>query len=307
VSWKYGATAFGVGKNLYLTSGVSGVSFGATHYSGSTIEAIYGIATPLTVSVADAFLNPITFGSITSPVITITAPSGIGAWDQGTATALNPITCANEGISCVNGQFLFPYAQTYTYGTTSVLQATITGTYNSALFSVAATSGNIITGTQAASLTLTVAGTPTYGVGTTITLTATPNVGNQPGVPVTFNLCGQQAHPTVCGGTTTGYGGSFSGGIQTGFVSNTGGTLGTATATYTLPTVLSQTGTFNATAPAPNGATPTPTISAPALVISSTVAGAAVAFSVSVYWTSANAVAATNALKGSLYLARTPT
>jgi len=35
-------------------------------------------------------------------------------------------------------------------------------------------------------------------------------------------------------------------------------------------------------------------------VISSTVAGAAVAFSVSVYWTSANAVAATNALKGSL-------
>jgi hypothetical protein len=300
VSWTYGATAFGVGKNLYLTTGVSGVSFAATHYSGTTIEAIYGIATPLTVAVSDAFGNPLAFGSLTAPVITITAPSGIGGWDSGAATVVNPITCTNGGISCGNGQFLFPYAQTYNYGTTTVLQATITGSYNSVAFSVAATSGNIITGTQAVALTIAATGSPTYGVGTALTLTATQTGSTQPGVPVTFNLCGQQTHATVCLTTTSGYGGSFSNGAQTGEVVATSGALGTASATYTLPTVLGQVGNFNATIPAPNGATPVPTYTSNILTTPATVAGAPVAFKVNVYFTSADASVPQNAVKGSL-------
>jgi hypothetical protein len=307
VSWSYGATAFGVGKNLYLTTGVSGVSFGVTNYGGSTIYAKYGIATPLTVSVADAFLNPILLSAINTPAITVTAPSGIGAWDSGAATAVNPITCANAGISCATGAFLIPYAQSYPYGTTAVLQATITGTYpliGGTLFSVAATSGNIITGTQATSLVLTAAGTPTLGVGTTITLTATPNVGTQPGVPVTFNLC---PHTSTLGGCTSSsakYGGSFSSGAQTGFVATTGGTTGAATAVYTLPTVLGLTGTFNATALAPTGATPVPTIASNLLTEGPTVAGAAVGFKVSDYFTDTAGVLS-NAVKASLVTGQT--
>jgi len=303
VSWKYGATSFNVGKTLSLTTGVSGVSFGVTSYGGSTIYAIYGIATPITVSVADAFLNPIALGGITSPAITVTAPSGIGAWDKSTAVAINPITCLNAGISCASGSFLIPYAQSYAYGTTTVLQATITGTYNSVLFSVGGTSGNIVTGTQATSLVLTAAGTPTLGVGTTITLTATPNVGTQPGVPVTFNLC-PHTSTSGCTSASAKYGGSFSSGAQTGFGATTGGTTGSATAVYTLPTVLGLTGTFNATALAPTGATPVPTILSNLLTEGPTVAGPAVGFKVSDYFTDTAGVLS-NSVKGSLVTGQT--
>jgi len=255
----------------------------------------------LTVSVADAFGNTYTSG-ISGTAITITSPAGIGSFDNGAAAYVNPISCT-AGITCTiatgTGLVTYNYFQTYAYGTTTVLQATVTGTYNSAQFSVGATSGNIVTGTQATALTLTASAGP-YAVGGTVTLTATPNVGTQPGVPVTFNLCGQQKSPTVCLSTTTGYGGSFPGGVQTGYTSSTSGTHGTATAVYTLPTVLNQVGNFNATAPAPTGATPTPLISAPAISLSATVAGPAVGFKVGLYFTSADASAGTNAVKSSL-------
>jgi len=278
---------------LYLTTGVPAVSFGVPTFGAGVTYAIYGIGTPLTVSVADGFGNNLLFGALTAPAVTVTAPAGIGAWDQGTVVALNPITCVNLGVSCAGGnagQFLFPYAQTYTYGTTTVLQATITGSYNAVPFSVAATSGNIVTGTQAAALTLAVTGTPTYGVGTTVSLKVTQGGGStQPGVPVTFNLC-PHTSATGCTSATASYGGSFSSGAQTGFIVATSGATGTASATYTLPSVLAQVGSFNATIPAPTGATPTPIFTSNILALAATVAGPAVGFKVNVQFSDLSAV-----------------
>jgi hypothetical protein len=134
----------------------------------------------------------------------------------------------------------------------------------------------------------------------TLTATQTGAVTTQPGLPVTFNICGQQTGATTCLTTTSGYGGSFSNGAQTGLVVDTSGATGTAVATYTLPTTLGQQGNVNATAPAPTGATPIPHLTSNVIALSATVAGAAVGFAVQVYWTSANALAATNPLKASL-------
>ncbi len=299
VAWTIGTgpgTAFGAGTNLYLSNGVAGVSFAATHYSGTTIEAIYagGAASSFYVAVSDAFGNPLNFAALSaSTMVTITAPSGIGAWDQGTVNALNPITCSdpaapvNNGVSCTTGQMLDNYAQTLTYGTTTVLQATITGSYpavGGTAFSVAATSGDIITGTEATGLTIAVTGAPTYGVGTTVTLTATQTASSQTGVPVTFNACGWQKGATVCLTATPSFGGSFSNGAQVGLIVPTSGASGTSTATYTLPTVLNQKVSFNATEPQPNGATPTPVLTSNILAgLGPTVPGSAVGFQVVLY------------------------
>jgi hypothetical protein len=246
---------------------------------------------PITVSVADAFNNPITFNLITGAALTVTASGGSG-FDHGGAALATTISCSTFGINNCNlvggGQINLNYFQTYNYGSVGALTAIITGQYpGTTPFSVGSNSGNIVTGTDAASYALTVSAGP-YGAGTTIKLTATPSVGTQPGVPVTFNLCGQQVGRTVCNGvgqTTVGYGGSFTGGAQVGFISSTSGASGTATATYTLDPTLSNIGTWNDTAPAPTAAAPKailPYSTSPSIT---TVAGAAATFKALIYWT----------------------
>jgi len=289
VSWTDVSGAFGVGKSLYLTGAAF---FGVSTVAGATTMGEVPATEALTVSVSDAYGNTYSSGA-GAATVTITSPAGIGSFDNGAAAYVNPITCTTgAALTCTFGSGTavvnWNYFQTYTYGTTTVLQATITGTYpatNGVPYSVAATSGNIITGTQATALSLAVTGTPTYGVGTTLTMQAKLTGTTQPGVPITFNLC---PHSTLvggaCAGSTAKYGGSFSSGAQIGFVVASG-TSGTASATYTLPTVLNQVGVFNATALTPTGATPVPTIvSSPylSLVGTPTVPGAAVGFKVNV-------------------------
>jgi hypothetical protein len=249
--------------------------------------AEYPFADSLAVSMSDPFGNPIAFSALFNPTIAISATAGTG-FDLGGVSLITTATCVNAAVSCSSGAIANNYYQGYTYGSVASLTAIITGNYplvGSPVVSVSSASGNFITGTQAASYTplVTSSASPAFGAGSTVKITASPNVGTQPGVPVTFNLCGQQVGRTVCAATTVGYAGSFVGGTQLGFVASTGST-GTAVATYTLDPTLNNVGTWNSSAPAPTNAAPTAKLAAVASNSITTVAGAASNFKVYVYF-----------------------
>jgi len=237
---------------------------------------------------SDPYGNPIAFGALTNPTIAISAASGAG-FDSGSSSLITTITCLNSGVSCATGAVAFNYYQSYTYGAVGSLTAIITGNYptaSSPVVSVSSASGNFITATQASTLTVAVTSSanPAFSAGSTVKLTATLTGTTQPGVPVTFNLCGQQAARTVCLSTTIGYGGSFVGAGQTGF-SASSGTTGTATATYTLDPTLTNVGTWNATVPAPVNGAPKTILASGASNTVTTVAGAASSFKILAYFT----------------------
>jgi hypothetical protein len=238
------------------------------------------------VSVADAFGNAIPYGSITGAAITVSSSGGAG-FDNAGAALLTTISCTLPAgaVNCATGAVALNYYQGYSYGFVGTLTAIITGQYpGTTAFSVSSTSGNVVTGTDATAYPLTLSAGP-YGAGTTVKLTATPNVGTQPGVPVTFNLCGQQAGRTVCATTTIGYAGSFVGGGQTGFVSNTISGTGVATAVYTLDPTLGNVGTWNDTAPAPTVAQPNAKLAySVSSTTATTVAGVPASFKILVYY-----------------------
>jgi len=249
--------------------------------------------------VSDAFGNAIAYGSITSPAITVSTSGGAG-FDNGGSALLTTISCTTPAgaVNCATGAITLNYFQAYNYGFVGTMTAIITGTYptvGGSAFSVSSTSGNIVTGTDATSYPLTVSAGP-YGAGSSIKLTATPNVGTQPGVPVTFNLCGQQTLRTVCASTTIGYAGTFVGGSQTGFVVNTGGMTGTAVASYTIDPTLNNVGTWNATAPAPTVASSTAKLPYSTSATVETVAGSAATFKILVYYSDQSTVDAKSAV-----------
>jgi hypothetical protein len=303
VSWttQGGASPnFNQGSTFYLSAGF----FGSSAATGGLTMAEYSTGQGLTVSMSDPYGNPIAFSSLHNPTIAISATSGTG-FDQGGNSLVTTATCVNSGVDCGDGDVLNNYYQSYTYGAVASLTAIITGNYpliSSPVVSVSSASGNFVTGTQAASYTpvATSSAVPAFGAGSTVKLTASPNTGTQPGVPVTFNLCGQQVGRTVCAGTTVGYAGSFVGGSQLGFVSSTSGATGTAIATYTLDPTLGNVGIWNASAPAPTNAVPTAKLTAVASNAVTTVAGAASTFKVFVYFSDQ-----TTAVKSSIVAGQT--
>jgi hypothetical protein len=258
VGWFYAnTTPFAAGTTIYLT--------GAGYFNtpSNTALGMLGYISPaspyghLAVTVSDAYGNSIAFVSISGLSITIAASGGAGFDNSalGTNPLISTITGAT-GVALGTGYVTYPYFQPYTYGSIGSLTAIMAGTYipSSTPFSVSANSGTIFTGTQAALYSLVVTGSP--GAGSTDKLTATASPANtQPGVPVTFNLCGQQVGATQCAGTTPGYGGNFVGGSQIGFVSSTS-TSGTATASYVLDPAFGHAAYWNDTAPAPVVGTP---------------------------------------------------
>jgi hypothetical protein len=282
---------------MYLTgAGFFGMPTGVTSFMGELPST-----STLTVSVTDAFGNSIGLGIITNPVITIASPVGAG-FDSGVAPLSTSITCG-AAITCNTGVVNWNFFQGYTYGTISSLSAVITGQYpGTSAFSVSSTSGTISTGTQATVYTLTLSGTS--GAGTADKITATPNGGStQPGVPVTFNLCGQQVGRTVCAGTTVRYAGSFVGGGQTNFVVSTSGASGTAVASYNVDNTLGNIPTWNATEPAPIYGAPKTILSSAAIVGPATVAGPASTFKALIYWSDrATLVKSSVAANQNLYL-----
>lgn len=282
------ATAFGPGTTYYLSGAADfGIPAGATATMAKFAAA--GGNAPLYVAVTDAFGNAISFGSITSPTITVASASGTG-FNSGTSlyTSISCTTPVASAVSCTTGDISLNYFQGYTYGTVGQLTAIITGQYpGTTPFSVTGTSGNIVTSTQATAFPLSLSAAPNVGAGTAETITATPNAGTQPGVPVTFNLCGFQKSPTTCTSTTVGYSGSFVGGAQTGFVVDTSGTTGTAVASYNVDTTLNHVGTWNATAADPITGTPTNKLATATSATATTVAGTASNFKILVYFNSA--------------------
>ncbi len=288
VGWTYaGPTSFNAGKTFYLSTGY----FGLPTYAGATRMAEFpfgALSGPFTVSVSDSFGNAIAYNNANLAGVAITvAASGGSGFDNGGTALLSTISCATVGINNCNaaggGQIDLNYFQGYTYGFVGALSALITGTYFGTAFSVSSTSGNIITGTDT---TYTIAAASLApGAGTTDKITVTPVGGlTQPGVPVTFNLCGFQVGATVCPGVTTGYTGSFVGGGQTGFGATTGGATGTATATYTVDTALNSKGEWNATYAAPTTAAPKTVASAGLTGVAITGPGAAASFTSLVYF-----------------------
>ncbi len=282
VGWTITAGSLNAGKTMYLT--------GAGFFGTPTVIPSLGtlgelpVASALTVAVTDAFNNPIAFGAITGAAITIASPAGTG-FDNGGAALLTTITCLVPAgaVNCATGAVTLNYFQGYTYGTIGSLSAVITGEYPGVTaFSVSSTSGIISTGTQSGPYTLVVTGTS--GAGTADKITASPTGGSQPGVPVTFNLCGQQVGRTVCAGTNVGYGGSFVGGGQIGFVVSTSGASGTAVASYNVDNTLGHVPTWNATEPAPTYAAPKTVLSSVAVAGPATVPGAPANFKALVYF-----------------------
>ncbi|MGA2663710.1 MAG: hypothetical protein ABSF83_02025 [Nitrososphaerales archaeon] len=311
VSWTIAAAAtpnFNQGSSYYLTT------FGIPLVTGATTMAEFASATGLVVAMSDTYGNPILFSALTNPTIAISVSSGAG-FDLGGSALTLTATCLNEAVSCSSGALGNNYYQGYAYGSTASLTAIITGKYPTAtspIVSVSSTSGNFITSTQATSYTVVASSSasPAFGAGSAIKLTATPNVGTQPGVPVTFNLCGQQTGATVCNTgetpTTTGYGGSFSSGGQIGFATSTSGSAGTATATYNIDTIAGNTGNWNATSPAPTNLAPKATISGVTAVNTggvTTVAGPAASFKSLVYFSDQATLVKTSIVAGqNLYI-----
>lgn len=138
---------------------LSGDAFPSTHYVSdynpppnsacATCNVMAYIAgSTMAVSPADAFGNLIAFndpGFAAPPSVTVTATSGGGVFDIVGNNATS-ITYA-DGYLDDSGNILVDYYQSGTYGTTGVLSAAISGTFNLHSVSLTGNSGSVVTST----------------------------------------------------------------------------------------------------------------------------------------------------------------
>jgi len=241
----------GVGVDCSSSAAVYSIQDGTGTYTGAVLSAEFVVGT-LTGSLTDQFGNAVTAG-ITLETCTIISFGG--TFDNaGTASTTNDIAA---GASCSGAGAIAStdnYFQALTYGSSTYVQVTMTGTYAAATFTASGRSQNLITSSMdVAANTPTCTSTATgftnclaaaniiagnqAGTVSTITLTYTLTT-NQLGVPITF----------LGINTTSPYTGSFVGGsgsihnshvtdfgnVTVTSVENSGGTAAIATATYTI-------------------------------------------------------------------------
>lgn len=171
--------------------------FSGTHYvtTSTTVSGtLYAQETAISYNVADAFGNPIAWGSITfgsGQGITLTATAGGGGFSDGTAIVTS-ISCTGPGCNAApwtpgslpSGT---SYVQSSVYNSIGLITATVTGTIGGTSFSVSGSTGNIITSTFAGSAPTPAVSPTSVKAGGTVTVSATLSPAQQ-GVPVTLFL-----------------------------------------------------------------------------------------------------------------------
>jgi len=168
----------------------------ATHYlhlfatptwTGATGDWATVASGGITATVADAFGNAVLSG-ISAQACTLTAFGG--SFDKaGTQSSLDSIVA---GASCSTGGAIastYNYFQSGAYSTTAYVQATVTGTYNSATFTAQGISKNLITSTFDSGASSTPTTSPALSgpvvAGKSVKLTY-QLTNAQSGVPITF-------------------------------------------------------------------------------------------------------------------------
>jgi len=227
-------------------------TFGTPTWTGATGNWAKIASAGLVGQVKDSFGNSITSG-ITSEACTITGFGG--SFDNaGTQSSTNSIAA---GASCSTAGAIastLNYFQSGAYGTTTYVQGTMTGTYNSASFTAQGLSKNLITSTFDSGTSATPASSPALAgnvaAGKSVKLTY-QLTHVQSGVPITF----------LGLNSTSPYLGSFVGGYAPTDTNPANVTIvtdgtGKAVATFNVDTTEGSAITFEANVAAPIDGTP---------------------------------------------------
>ncbi|MDE1858423.1 MAG: hypothetical protein KGI26_05105 [Thaumarchaeota archaeon] len=215
----YSATAFPSSATQYISTNSAPPNGG--HGPNDADVA----SSTLSIAATDKFGNPIALGSVTGLTISVstTAAQGVFCSTCTASTNKTTITLAGGDISAL-GVVTDSYYQLGAYKSTDVLTGTMSGTFNSAAFTVSGSSGALVTSTFAATSPVPTEFTgdcTSCAAGSTVGLHGVPSV-LQRGVPIIFFL--DTATSTQVNGDGTMV------------VSTTTGTNGSAIASITLDT-----------------------------------------------------------------------